>query len=267
MHDSRAQPSQLGSFTTPQEARQHANDATGGVRATPKAASADGAVPTTVVASTGGGGARITIVGDTATTTVYITVCLATAAVICDIARAAGADDGPPFDRDATLDTGGGASSRNVTAISVQTDATAATKDVTDDARRGARGKELGTRADSRVAAAATTVSPTPAGNGQPREEPPEDCCVCYEALAAPMDLLGGCPHRLHLPCYAALHVRAATDRRCPAYRATATVEEADRRALQQRSEEVMAEAIAVARREEEEGHPPEPHGTGGEGE
>ena len=30
------------------------------------------------------------------------------------------------------------------------------------------------------------TVSPTPAENEQPQEEPPEDCCVCYEALAAP---------------------------------------------------------------------------------
>ena len=99
MHDSRAQPSQLGSFTTPQEARQHANDATGGVRATPKAASADGAVPTTAAAATGEGDAPIAFVGDTATTTDYITGCLPTHAVRCDIARVVGAGHGPPFDK------------------------------------------------------------------------------------------------------------------------------------------------------------------------
>ena len=49
----------------------------------------------------------------------------------------------------------------------------------------------------------------------------PGDCCVYYEALAAPMVLLGNYPHRLHLPCYATLRVRAATDLRCPACRAT----------------------------------------------
>ena len=53
----------------------------------------------------------------------------------------------------------------------------ASTKDVANDARKGARGEELGTRGDSRVAAAATTdrVSSTPVENGQR----PEDCCVC----------------------------------------------------------------------------------------
>ena len=58
---------------------------------------------------------------------------------------------------------------------------------------------------------------------------------------------LGSCPHRLHLLCYNALRVRAATNLLCPAYRATVTVEEADGIALQQHSEEVMAEEMTVA--------------------
>ena len=94
------------------------------------------------------------------------------------------------------------------------------------------------------------TASPTPEGLGQPRAKPPEDCCVCYETLVAPMVHLCTCPHRLHLPCYAALRIRAATDLRCPACRATAPVGHAGRRALQQHSEELMAEAMAIARQE-----------------
>ena len=62
------------------------------------------------MASTGEGEAPIAIAGDTATTTDYITGYQATPAVKRDITRAAGAGDGPPFDRDATLDTGGGTS-------------------------------------------------------------------------------------------------------------------------------------------------------------
>ena len=46
------------------------------------------------------------------------------------------------------------------------------------------------------------TASPTPVGHGQSRVEPPEDCCVCYETLAAPMVHLRTCPHRLHVPCF-----------------------------------------------------------------
>ena len=76
------------------------------------------------------------------------------------------------------------------------------------------------------------TASPMPAGHWQPRVEPSEDCCVCYETLAAPLVPLRTCPHRLHLPCHAALRVRAATDLRYPACRATVTVGQADRRAL-----------------------------------
>ena len=44
------------------------------------------------------------------------------------------------------------------------------------------------------------TGSPTLAERRQPREEVPEHCCVCYEALAAPVVHLGSYPHRLHLP-------------------------------------------------------------------
>ena len=48
------------------------------------------------------------------------------------------------------------------------------------------------------------TPSPTSTENLL-REEPPEDCYVCYEALASPLVYLESCSHRLHLPCYAAL--------------------------------------------------------------
>ena len=143
------------------DAYQIANDATGGVRGAPKAASADGAFPTTAVASVGEGDAQIAIGGDTATTADYITVCQATPAVICDMDRAAGDDGSTPFDSDANLDTGSGASSPSISAVSDQTSATATTKDVTDDARRCVRGEELGIHADSRVASAVTTDSVT----------------------------------------------------------------------------------------------------------
>ena len=106
-----------------------ASNAAGGVRAVPNAASADGTVPATASVSTGeGDDAPIAIIGDAATTTDYITDFQATPAVRYDITRGASAEEGPPVDRDATLDTGGGASARNVTAVTVQTGATAATK-------------------------------------------------------------------------------------------------------------------------------------------
>ena len=155
-----------------------------------------------------------------------------------------------PLTRDDTLDTGSGASARSVTEVNVQTGATAATKDVTGDTRRGARREELEIRPDSRVgAAAATTDSVTDARREWAATTgAPSNCCVCYEALTAPMVLLGSCPHRFHLPRYAVPRVRATTELRCPACRATVPVEEADRRALQQHREEVVKEAIVVAR-------------------
>ena len=82
------------------------------------------------------------------------------------------------------------------------------------------------------------------------QEETSEDCCVCYEVLVPTMAHLGSCPHRLHLPCYAALRVRAGTDLRCPACRATVTVGEVDRSVSRQHSDEVMEETLAVARHE-----------------
>ena len=84
----------------------------------------------------------------------------------------------------------------------------------------------------------------------QLQEETSEDCCVCYEVLVPPMVHLGSCPHRLHLPCYAALRVGAGTDLRCPACRATVTVGEADRSVSRQHSDEVMEETLAVAQHE-----------------
>ena len=91
------------------------------------------------------------------------------------------------------------------------------------------------------------TPSPTPIEN-QLREEPPEDCCVCYEALASPLVQLESCSHPLHLPCYAALRIRTEADPRCPACRATVTVNEADGMAVRQYSNEVMVEVLTVAR-------------------
>ena len=90
----------------------------------------------------------------------------------------------------------------------------------------------------------------TPAERGQLQEETSEDCCVCYEALGAPMVCLGSCPHRLHLPCYVAFRVRAGTNLRCPACRMTGTVNEADRLASRQHSNEVVLEALSVAQNE-----------------
>ena len=79
------------------------------------------------------------------------------------------------------------------------------------------------------------------------------------------------CFHQLHLPCYAALCIREAAKLRCPTCRATATVEEADRKALQQHREEVVADAMTVVlrampARRRGGGYPPGLHGTAGEG-
>ena len=93
------------------------------------------------------------------------------------------------------------------------------------------------------------SASPTPAKSDHPRAEAPEYLCVCYEALAAPMVYLDSCSHQLHLPCYSALRIRTAAGLRCPTCTATVTIKEAGRRALQQHSEEFIAEAMAVSRR------------------
>lgn len=93
------------------------------------------------------------------------------------------------------------------------------------------------------------TASPTPEGTEHPREEVLEDCRVKYEALAAPMAHLGSGLHRLQLPCYVARRVREAANLRRPACQATVTIEEADRKALRQHSEEVTSKAMAIARR------------------
>ena len=79
-------------------------------------------------------------------------------------------------------------------------------------------------------------------------ETGPEDCCLCYEALVTPKVHLGSCPSRLHRPWYAALCVRGGTNLRCPAPRATVTVEEADRRVSRQHSNEVLVEELTNAR-------------------
>ena len=84
------------------------------------------------------------------------------------------------------------------------------------------------------------------------------------------MVCLRSCPHRLHLPCYAALRVKAGVDLRCPACRAIVTLGGADRIASHQHSDEVMAEALAIARQDihelrEKEGHPQGPPRVRGE--
>ena len=61
------------------------------------------------------------------------------------------------------------------------------------------------------------------------------------------MVYLVSCPHRLHLPYYVALRVRAKDNLRCPACRATVTINEADRMALRQHSNEAMVEALTIA--------------------
>ena len=72
---------------------------------------------------------------------------------------------------------------------------------------------------------------------------------MCQEALGDPQVHLDYCTHSPHLPCFCALRVRAETDLRCPTCRATATVDEPDRRALQEHSDEVMSAALTTARR------------------
>ena len=70
-----------------------------------------------------------------------------------------------------------------------------------------------------------------------------------YQVLVAPMVQLGSYPHRLHLPCYAALRVEAGANMRCSAYRMVLiTAEDVDGKALRQRSDEAMVEVLTAAR-------------------
>ena len=124
-----------------------------------KAAFANGTVRATTTTSTAEVDTHTATIGDAATTTDYTAVCQANTTATCDTATALIADSAPPCGRGATLDTDGGAGTRNDIAISDQTGAIAATNNVTDDARKGAGWEEHGIRADSRVAAAATTDS------------------------------------------------------------------------------------------------------------
>ena len=137
------------------------------MRASAKEAFANGTVRATTTASTGAVDAHTATIGDAATTTDYTTVCQANPTATCDTATAIIADGAPPCDRGATLNTGGGAGTRNVIEVSNQTGAIAATKNVTDDARKGAGSEEHGIRADYRVAAAATTDGVTDARREQ----------------------------------------------------------------------------------------------------
>lgn len=50
---------------------------------------------------------------------------------------------------------------------------------------------------------------------------------------------LGSRPHRLHLVCYGVFRVKTEASLRCPACHAVVTVDEVDRRALQQHIGEI----------------------------
>ena len=91
--------------------------------------------------------------------------------------------------------------------------------------------------------------SPPPPGPMQSGGEEEEQCSVSHEALSHPQVHLDCCTHSLHLPCFFALRVRAETELRCPTCRATAPVDQSDRRALQEHSDEVMSAALTTARR------------------
>ena len=110
------------------------------------------------------------------------------------------------------------------------------------------------------VAAAASVQSPlrppspTPPGPRRPDGEEEEQRSVSHEALGDPQAHLDRCTHSLHLPCFCALRVRAETDLRCSTCRATTTVDQSDRRALQEHSDEVMSAALTTARQEAPEG-------------
>ena len=88
---------------------------------------------------------------------------------------------------------------------------------------------------------------PTPRPR-QPGWEEEEQCSVCREALSDPQVHLDCCTHSLHLPCFCALHVWAETELRCPTCRAIATVDQSDRRTLQEHSDEVISAAFTTAR-------------------
>lgn len=71
--------------------------------------------------------------------------------------------------------------------------------------------------------------------------------CVCSKALVNPLNNLDNC--RLHLPCYDAFRVKAESNLRHQTCWSATTVGEADRWALREHSDEVIAEATTAARR------------------
>ncbi|CAM9685199.1 unnamed protein product [Laminaria digitata] len=80
-------------------------------------------------------------------------------------------------------------------------------------------------------------------------ERRPREIAAHYQALTARTVHVGKCPHRLCLPCYAALRVRAGANLRCPACRATVTIDETGRSALRHHNDEGMVKALWVTRR------------------
>ena len=172
-------------------------------------------------------------------------------AAVVTIAATAGADKCPPLDRYITLNAGYGPRARILTQSADRPAQSTIPKSSQPTSALTPGGRSSGSAPTSEPPPSPPRCPPqTPAESGQPQEETSEDCCVCYEALVAPMVCLGSCPHRLHLPCYAALRARAVADLRCPACRATVTVGAADRIASHHHNDKVMAEALAIARQE-----------------
>ena len=164
-------------------------------------------------------------------------------------AAAAAAHNWPSLDSDTYLDTECGPCARTPSQAAVRTAEAASPRSQTTPTRT-AEGRGPAPVPTPELPPSPPRIpSPTPTEN-RLREEPPEDCCVCYEALAFLLVYLTSCSHRVYLPCYAARRVRAEADLRCPACRATVTVNEADRMALRQHSNEVMVEVLTVARQE-----------------
>ena len=216
-----------------------------GARAGPAATFIKGVVPINSGASISHIDALIALFDESVTPANYLTVRQATPAVTAKpvaIAAAAAAAVGatnscPPLDSVTTVDTGCVLALELSSQTAVSTTQLALLRPPQPTSVITPEGRSSGPAPTSEPPPSPPRPpSPTPVERGQLREEAWEDCCVSYEDLAVPMVRLGICPHRLHLPCYAALRVRAGTNLRCPACRTTVTVNEADRMTSRQHS-------------------------------
>ena len=141
------------------------------------------------------------------------------------------------------------ARTRIVTVVGARVGAIGADNPGTADARRETRGRELQACIDALTTAIdATTNVRRPQREGSDMKYTRKTAVCVTRLVGRFVGSSASCLYGHHLPCYVAFSIRASPNMCCPACRTTVTVEEADRRAIQEHRCEVIAAAMASAR-------------------